>query len=67
MKNADVFAGNWGKSPRISFVTLCPQVEVIVGHVTGSMALVADAFHMLSDIVALVIAFISIVMSPKTW
>ena len=38
-----------------------------MGHVTGSMALVADAFHMLSDIVALVIAFISIVMSPKTW
>jgi Co/Zn/Cd efflux system component len=34
---------------------------------TGSMALVADAFHMLSDIVALVIAYISIVMSPKTW
>jgi Co/Zn/Cd efflux system component len=27
---------------------------------TGSMALVADAFHMLSDIVALVIAYISI-------
>ena len=31
------------------------------------MALVADAFHMLSDIAALIIAFISVRMSPKSW
>ena len=29
-------------------------VELIVGNVTNSMALVADSFHMLSDVIALV-------------
>jgi Co/Zn/Cd efflux system component len=28
---------------------------------------VADSFHMLSDIAALIIAFISVRMSPKSW
>ncbi|XP_013175340.1 PREDICTED: zinc transporter 1 isoform X2 [Papilio xuthus] len=42
-------------------------VELIVGYVTNSMALVADSFHMLSDVAALVIAFLSIKMSPKKW
>jgi len=42
-------------------------VEIIVGHVTNSMALIADSFHMLSDIAALVIAFISVKMAPKSW
>merc|ERR1719461_2447707 len=42
-------------------------VEIIVGYLTNSMALVADSFHMLSDIAALVIAFISVRMAPKSW
>ncbi|XP_041973318.1 zinc transporter 1 isoform X2 [Aricia agestis] len=42
-------------------------VELIVGYVTNSMALVADSFHMLSDVAALVIAFLSVKMSPKKW
>lgn len=42
-------------------------VEIVVGHVTNSMALIADSFHMLSDIAALVIAFISVRMAPKSW
>lgn len=42
-------------------------VEIVVGYVTNSMALVADSFHMLSDIAALVIAFISVKMAPKSW
>ncbi|KAL7633453.1 UNVERIFIED_CONTAM: hypothetical protein RMT77_016324 [Armadillidium vulgare] len=42
-------------------------VELIVGYVTNSMALVADSFHMLSDVLALIIAFLSIKMSPKKW
>ena len=42
-------------------------VELIVGYITNSMALVADSFHMLSDVIALIIAFISIRMSPKEW
>lgn len=42
-------------------------VELIVGYVTNSMALVADSFHMLSDVAALVVAFLSVKMSPKKW
>ncbi|KAK9680686.1 Cation efflux family [Popillia japonica] len=42
-------------------------VEIVVGYVTNSMALVADSFHMLSDVAALVVAFVSVKMSPKKW
>lgn len=35
-------------------------VEIVVGYVTNSMALVADSFHMLSDVAALVVAFLSV-------
>lgn len=38
-------------------------VEIIVGYVTNSMALVADSFHMLGDIAALLISFLSIKVS----
>ena len=42
-------------------------VELIVGYLTNSMALVADSFHMLSDVIALLIALVSIKISPKEW
>ncbi|CAO1406172.1 unnamed protein product [Diamesa tonsa] len=42
-------------------------VEIIVGYISNSMALVADSFHMLGDVAALVISFLSIKMSPKKW
>lgn len=42
-------------------------VELVVGYATNSMALVADSFHMLSDVLALVIAFLSVKISPKKW
>jgi Co/Zn/Cd efflux system component len=32
-------------------------VEIVVGYLRNSMALVADSFHMLSDVLALCIAF----------
>jgi len=38
-------------------------VELVVGYITNSMALVADSFHMLSDVLALVIAFLSVRVS----
>lgn len=38
-------------------------VEIIVGYITNSMALVADSFHMLSDVAALVVAFMSVKVS----
>ena len=36
------------------------MVELVVGNLTNSMALVADSFHMLSDVIALIIAYISV-------
>lgn len=50
-----------------SLTTVFFLVEIIVGYITNSMALVADSFHMLSDIAALVIAFLSVRMAPKSW
>ena len=38
-------------------------VEIIIGYVTNSMALIADSFHMLSDVAALVVAFLSVKVS----
>lgn len=38
-------------------------VEVIVGHMTHSLALIADAFHMLSDTLALIVGLASIKVS----
>lgn len=35
-------------------------VEIVVGYFTNSMALIADSFHMLSDVAALVVAFLSV-------
>lgn len=35
-------------------------VELIVGYATSSLALVADSFHMLSDVVALVVGLLSV-------
>ena len=43
------------------------MVEALVGYMTNSMALVADSFHMLSDVLSLIIAYISTRMSPKKW
>lgn len=38
-------------------------MELVVGYVTNSMALVADSFHMLSDVVSIIIAFLSVKVS----
>ena len=35
-------------------------VEIVVGYVTNSMALVADSFHMLSDVVSLLVGYIAL-------
>uniref|UniRef100_A0A914VYZ7 Zinc transporter 1 n=1 Tax=Plectus sambesii TaxID=2011161 RepID=A0A914VYZ7_9BILA len=40
-------------------------VEIIVGYVNNSMALVADSFHMLSDVLALCIAFYCMKVSKR--
>lgn len=40
-------------------------VELVVGNVTNSLALVADAFHMLSDVIALLIGLLAVRMSRR--
>ncbi|KAG0075365.1 hypothetical protein BGZ92_002932 [Podila epicladia] len=40
--------------------------ELIVGYKTGSLALIADAFHMLSDVLSQVIALYAIRLAAKT-
>ena len=47
----------------LSLTTTFFLIEIIVGYITNSMALVADSFHMLSDVVALVIAYVSVLVS----
>ncbi|RWS11344.1 zinc transporter 1-like protein [Dinothrombium tinctorium] len=42
-------------------------VEMSVGYATKAISLVTDSFHMLSDVVSLVIAFICIKISMKKW
>jgi len=41
-------------------------VEIIVGYATNSMALVADSFHMLSDVMSLVIGFFALRYSKRS-
>ena len=51
------------KSSFISMMLLTSSfflVEIIVGYVTNSMALVADSFHMLSDVASLIVGFLAL-------
>ncbi|KAI9226915.1 MAG: zinc/cadmium resistance protein [Piptocephalis tieghemiana] len=41
-------------------------LELIVGYMVGSIALVADSFHMLSDILSLVVALYAIKLAART-
>lgn len=41
-------------------------VEIVVGYATNSMALVADSFHMLSDVMSLVIGFFALRYSKRS-
>ncbi|XP_039254003.2 proton-coupled zinc antiporter SLC30A1-like [Styela clava] len=40
--------------------------ELIVGHITNSLTLVADSFHMLSDALSLIVALVAVRMSRRT-
>ena len=53
-------------SRRTSFITMTLLlgsfflVEVVVGYITNSMALIADSFHMLSDVASLIVGFLAL-------
>ncbi|XP_071807588.1 proton-coupled zinc antiporter SLC30A1-like [Asterias amurensis] len=59
-----------GKSCRFLVMMLLTStfflVELITGYITNSLALVSDSFHMMSDIIALVIGFLAMRLSKKT-
>ncbi|XP_038056579.1 zinc/cadmium resistance protein-like [Patiria miniata] len=59
-----------GKSCRflamISLTTVFFLVELVTGYATNSLALVSDSFHMLSDIIALVIGFLALRISKRS-
>lgn len=40
-------------------------VEIIVGYMSNSMSLIADSFHMLSDVAALIVALLSVKVRQK--
>ena len=40
-----------------------PRIEVIVGQMTKSISMTTDSFHMLSDVLALVIGLVSTIVS----
>ncbi|KAL4630567.1 zinc transporter 1 isoform X2 [Arapaima gigas] len=41
-------------------------VEVVVSRVTASLAMLSDSFHMLSDVIALVVALVAVRFAEKT-
>lgn len=41
-------------------------IELIVGYAVGSLALVADSFHMLNDVMSLIVALYAIKLANKT-
>jgi zinc transporter 1 len=51
------FRSNQGKLKSMLFLTFSFfLVEIIVGHLSHSLTLISDAFHMLSDVLAMLIA-----------
>lgn len=61
------FCGKTGSVLSMLFMTSSFfLVEIIVGYATNSMALVADSFHMLSDVLSLVIGFFALRYSKRS-
>ena len=48
----------------VAIVVFC-VVELVIGHLAHSLALVADSFHMMSDALSLIIAAVAIRMGGK--
>ena len=61
------FCGKTGSVLSMLFMTSSFfLVEIIVGYATNSMALVADSFHMLSDVLSLLIGFFALRYSKRS-
>ncbi|PPQ70360.1 hypothetical protein CVT26_013794 [Gymnopilus dilepis] len=59
----------WSRSSKIIFLLILDTafflIELITGYAVGSLALIADSFHMLNDIISLVIALYAIKLTSK--
>lgn len=44
----------------IVFTTIIMLSEIIVGYITNSLALISDSYHMLSDVISLIVAVFAI-------
>jgi zinc transporter 1 len=54
------------KTRIVTMFVLCTVfffLEIVVGYTSGSVALLADAFHMLSDMLSLVVALYAVKVS----
>lgn len=61
------FCGKTGSVLSMLFMTSSFfLVEIVVGYATNSMALVADSFHMLSDVMSLLIGFFALRYSKRS-
>lgn len=61
------FCGKTGSVLSMLFMTSSFfLVEIVVGYATNSMALVADSFHMLSDMMSLIIGFFALRYSKRS-
>uniref|UniRef100_H2YRV6 Zinc transporter 1 n=1 Tax=Ciona savignyi TaxID=51511 RepID=H2YRV6_CIOSA len=49
----------------LSLIVIYFFAEVIVGHLTSSLTLIADSFHMLSDALSLIVALFAVRMSKR--
>ena len=47
----------------IIFTAILFFMKIIIGHISNSMALIADSFHMLTDFIALIVGFIALKMA----
>mmetsp|Transcript_11279 Transcript_11279/g.15608 ORF Transcript_11279/g.15608 Transcript_11279/m.15608 type:complete len:331 (-) Transcript_11279:80-1072(-) len=48
-----------------TFTTLLFLAEIVVGYMVSSLALISDSFHMLSDLIALIIALVAMKMKER--
>lgn len=65
-KHNGVLASRQGRIAFMLALTSCFFVlEIVVGYIANSLTLIADAFHMLSDVVALFIALAAIRMGKR--
>ncbi|KAK9765970.1 Zinc resistance conferring protein [Basidiobolus ranarum] len=49
----------------LSLTTILFLAELIVGYLVGSIALIADSFHMLSDLLSIVVALYAIRLAKR--